>query len=151
MARIIPCKASMLDPMQQTVDDALTTNRGAGTPCCGRNRPLPSRHHALAVVVRRGPGADAATGRISAAVAAYPYADAYRAWPGPNSNTFTAFVARRVPELRLDLPPTAIGKDYLGARPFARAPSGTGWQVSLLGLLGVLIGAEEGFEINLLG
>ena len=99
----------------------------------------------------RGPEAEAAIGRIAAAVAAYPYADAYRAWPGPNSNTFTAFVARRVPALRLDLPPTAIGKDYLGARPFAGAPSGTGWQISLFGLLGVLVGAEEGLEINLLG
>ena len=44
----------------------------------------------------------------------YPYADSYRVWPGPNSNTFTAFVLREVPELRVDLPPTAIGKDYLG-------------------------------------
>jgi hypothetical protein len=99
----------------------------------------------------RGPEAEAAIARSAAAVAAYPYADAYRAWPGPNSNTFTAFVARRVPALRLDLPPTAIGKDYLGARPFAGVPSGTGWQISLFGLLGVLVGAEEGLEINLLG
>jgi hypothetical protein len=35
-----------------------------------------------------------------------------------------------VPELRLDLPPTAIGKDFLpNGEVVARAPSGTGFQV----------------------
>jgi hypothetical protein len=32
-----------------------------------------------------------------------------------------------------------------------KAPSGTGLQASLLGMLGVLVAAEEGVEINLLG
>ncbi len=69
----------------------------------------------------------------------------------PNSNTFTAFVLRDVPELRVDLPPTAIGKDYLGLVPVALTPSGTGGQVSVLGIAGVTAGWEEGFELNLLG
>jgi hypothetical protein len=99
----------------------------------------------------RGPGVDALIGRIEAAVQRYPYAATYRIWPGPNSNTFTAFVLREVPELRVDLPPTAIGKDYLGVMPMAFTPSGTGGQVSLLGVAGVTAGWEEGFEINLLG
>ena len=85
-------------------------------------------------------------------MAAYPFVDSYRTWPGPNSNTFTAHIARAVPELGLDLPSTAIGKDYLGPTRFAaRAPSGTGYQVSLLGLLGLTLGVEEGLEINVLG
>jgi hypothetical protein len=101
---------------------------------------------------RRGPEVDALIDRIEAAVADYPWPDRYRAWPGPNSNTFTAFVARRVPELRLDLPPHALGKDWLGdARFFAPMPSGTGWQASLLGLAGVGVALDEGFELNLLG
>ena len=101
---------------------------------------------------RRGQAAEALIDKIEAAVAAYPYQDVYRTWPGPNSNTFTAYVARAVPELRLDLPPTAIGKDYLGETTFADStPSGTGYQVSLFGALGLLAGIEEGFEINLLG
>jgi hypothetical protein len=101
---------------------------------------------------RRGPGVEALIDRIEAAVAAYPYPHRYRVWPGPNSNTFTAFVARRVPELRLDLPPNAIGKDYLqGGRILGLTPSGTGWQVSLLGLLGAGLAWEEGVEVNLLG
>jgi hypothetical protein len=100
----------------------------------------------------RGPAAALLIDRIEEAVAAYPYPDSYRAWPGPNSNTFTAFVARRVPEMRLDLPPTAIGKDWLGpGRVVDRTPSGTGWQVSLFGLLGVAAGLDEGLEFNLLG
>ncbi len=101
---------------------------------------------------RRGADAEALIDRIEASVADYPYAGEYRVWPGPNSNTFTAFVARQVPELGLDLPPTAIGKDYLAAgRLFDTMPSGSGWQFSLLGLLGIGIGWEEGLELNLLG
>jgi hypothetical protein len=86
---------------------------------------------------RRGPGVEALIDRIESVVAKYPYTREYRTWPGPNSNTFTAYVARRVPGLGLDLPPTAIGKDYLAdGQLVARMPSGTGWQISLFGLLG---------------
>lgn len=100
----------------------------------------------------RGAGVEAMIDRIEAAVASYPHGDRYRAWPGPNSNTFVAWVARRVPELRLDLPPTAIGKDWLAqGRYLAPTPSGTGWQLSLYGLLGVAVGRSEGIELNLLG
>jgi len=100
----------------------------------------------------RGPRAAGLIDKIEAAVARYPYEGRYRTWPGPNSNTFTAFVARRVPELGLELPPTAVGKDYLGgATFFAPAPSGSGYQVSLFGLAGALASVEEGLEIHLLG
>lgn len=101
---------------------------------------------------RRGADVEGLIDRLEAAVSAYPYPHRYRAWPGPNSNTFTAFVARRLPELGLDLPPTAIGKDWLPAgQLLARTPSGTGWQLSLYGLLGVAAGSAEGLELNLLG
>lgn len=101
---------------------------------------------------RRGEGVEALIDRIDAAVRDYPYADRYSAWPGPNSNTFTAFVARAVPELGLDLPPTAIGKDFLGdGAGVAPTPSGTGWQASVRGMLGVSIARAEGVEFNLLG
>jgi hypothetical protein len=90
--------------------------------------------------------------QVEAAVKSYPYEDTYRTWPGPNSNTFVAHIGRSVPELHLDLPSNAIGKDYqpLDAA-FGRAPSGTGVQVSLFGLLGVIVAPEEGLEINVLG
>lgn len=100
----------------------------------------------------RGEKAAQAIKEIEKAVADYPWPGSYRTWPGPNSNTFTAFVTRRVPALKVDLPPTAIGKDYLGDAKFiGRAPSGGGAQFSLWGLLGVLVSAEEGLELNVLG
>lgn len=99
----------------------------------------------------RGPEAEAMMERIKAAVLSYPYADRYTAYPGPNSNTFVAHVARAVPELRVDLPPTAIGKDYLPESLAATTPSGTGVQANLFGLLGVMVGYEEGVEVNVLG
>ena len=74
-----------------------------------------------------------------------------RVWPGPNSNTFTAWIARAVPELEVDLPATAIGKDYLGGSVFASAPSGSGYQFSLGGLLGVAASGVEGLELDILG
>ena len=103
------------------------------------------------LVDRRGQGVDALIDRIEAAVAAYPYAAEYRTLPGPNSNTFTAFVGRQVPSLGLDLPPTAIGKDFLVGGLVGRAPSGSGHQFSLWGLASVLAAPREGVEVSLLG
>ena len=104
------------------------------------------------LIDKRGPEVETMIDQIEAAAQRYPYNDRYALWPGPNSNTFTAFIAREVPDLRLDLPPTAIGKDYLpDGRILAKSPSGTGFQVSFGGLAGVLFALDEGFEINLLG
>ena len=101
---------------------------------------------------KRGAGVDDMIKRIDTAARAYPHARTYTVWPGPNSNTFTAHVARAVPELSVDLPPTAIGKDYIpGGGIAAKTPSGTGYQLSLFGLLGVMAGIEEGVEVNILG
>jgi hypothetical protein len=100
----------------------------------------------------RGDDADAVIAKLDAAIAQYPYPFAYSAWPGPNSNTFVAHLGRAIPELRLALPSTAVGKDYLPlAAPIARTPSGTGYQLSLGGMIGVAVGADEGVELNLLG
>ena len=100
----------------------------------------------------RGDGVDAIIARIDNLARSYPYKEEYTVWPGPNSNTFTAWIARQVPELKLDLPPTAIGKDWLGSNSIIdKAPSGTGYQLSLWGLLGILIAKEEGIEVNIAG
>ncbi|HEU4780116.1 MAG TPA: DUF3750 domain-containing protein [Steroidobacteraceae bacterium] len=125
-----------------------------GTALVARNRPADgywygARPELLGDI--RGPGVDAIIERIDAAVKDYPYPDSYHVWPGPNSNTFVAFVLRRVPELRVDLPPTAIGKDFLGWRSVSSTPSGTGGQANLFGVIGVAAGIEEGVEVNLLG
>jgi len=103
------------------------------------------------IAERRGAGVEALIERIDRAARDYPYAGEYTMWPGPNSNTFTAWIARAVPELRVDLPPTAIGKDYLGARLLDSAPSGSGVQLSLAGVLALTASAVEGLELNVLG
>src|ERR1043166_8481232 len=48
---------------------------------------------------KRGPGVDELIKRIEKAAHDYPYANTYTLWPGPNSNTFTAWIARSVPAL----------------------------------------------------
>ncbi|GJE18909.1 hypothetical protein AIGOOFII_3642 [Methylobacterium marchantiae] len=91
---------------------------------------------------------------IRAAVADYPYRalGTYQAWPGPNSNSFSAHVLARLPEPQATLPPTALGKDWAPpGRIVERTPSGTGIRVTLGGYAGITLGWVEGIEVNLLG
>ena len=126
--------------------DAVRIQRGEADGYWYGNAPTLLRE------VRGGADVDALIARLHSAARAYPHQHEYRLWPGPNSNTFIAYLGRAAPELHLDLPPTAIGKDYLPeAALLASAPSGGGVQFSLAGLLGVTVAAEEGFELNLLG
>jgi hypothetical protein len=106
------------------------------------------------IVVIRGAEAERLIPQIRAAVATYPYRGSgeYRAWPGPNSNTFTAHVMRSVPDLAAALPPTAIGKDFQPAEHIVGlTPSRTGVQISLNGYAGLSVGWVEGIEVNVLG
>lgn len=106
----------------------------------------------LLAELRGGAEVDALIDRLHRLAVAYPYNHEYRIWPGPNSNTFTAWLTRQLPELSVDMPPTAIGKDYLVDNAvFGNAPSGGGLQVSLGGLIGFTVAPEEGLELNLLG
>lgn len=61
----------------------------------------------------KGNRAEALVDKIANAVQAYPYAKEYVMWPGPNSNSFTAWIALQVPELGLDLPAKAIGASWM--------------------------------------
>lgn len=103
------------------------------------------------IAEKRGAGVAEIVDRIDRAAADYPYPDQYSPWPGPNSNTFTAWLLRAAPELKADLPPTAIGKDYRHEGIASSAPSGSGYQLSLRGLIGAAASRVEGLEINLLG
>lgn len=128
---------------------------GTGVPAIRVDRAGPDNYWFGArpekLLDRRGPDADALIEKVRAAIDAYPWPETYVTWPGPNSNTFVAWIARSVPELRLELPSTAIGKDYLGVTPVGMAASGTGAQLSLFGLAGATAALDEGIEINLLG
>ena len=128
-----------------------------------RNQPVVTRYNDLPdrswygaapelLMDLRGEEAETVIPLIADAVDSYPYTHDYGLWPGPNSNTFIAWVARRVPTLGLELPATAIGKDFLGnGDVVGPAPSGTGYQLSLHGVLGVLAAEREGLEFNILG
>lgn len=98
----------------------------------------------------RGKKAEKLIPKIITAADAYPY-QGYQMWPGPNSNTFTAFVGRKVPGLSLVMPANAMGKDYLGRFTFiSRPPSRTGLQISFWGIFGFIIALREGIEVNFL-
>jgi len=100
----------------------------------------------------RGAEAAAVIAKLPKAIADYPYGQEYRVWPGPNSNTFIAHLGREIPDLRLTMPSTAIGKDYVSLREIVGpSPSHTGLAFSLYGLVGVMAGWDEGLEVNVLG
>lgn len=100
----------------------------------------------------KGEAAEKAIPQIEKAVREYPYAKEYTLWPGPNSNTFVAYVIREVPELTIELPPHAIGKDFLGYKTFyAPTASQSGYKVSILGLVSLTVGLKEGIELGILG
>jgi hypothetical protein len=127
-----------------------------GAPAVRRNLRPPDARWAGSdpelVAELRGADAAEAIPKLEDAIRRYPFRDRYLTWPGPNSNTFVAWLAREVPELRVTLPPTAIGKDFLpGGQLVAWAPSGTGFQLSLGGLLGITLARGEGLEVNFLG
>lgn len=50
---------------------------------------------------------------IRLAAESYPFPNDYKMWPGPNSNSFVAWIALEVPELGLDLPAKAIGQSWM--------------------------------------
>jgi hypothetical protein len=61
----------------------------------------------------RGTGVDKLIAAVDQAARDYPWKTTYKAFPGPNSNTFTAWIAKQVPDLGLDLPFSAIGSGYV--------------------------------------
>ena len=60
----------------------------------------------------RGVGVDALIDAVDRAAKSYPWQYEYRVFPGPNSNTFTAWVVNQVPALGANLPFSAIGSGY---------------------------------------
>jgi len=127
-----------------------------GAPAIRKNRHAPDGYWAgnrpELLVDLRGSEVEELVQKVERAIEGYPYPDRYVTWPGPNSNSFIAHLGRVVPELGLELPSTAIGKDYLDrGKIFDRTPSGSGYQLSLWGLAGASLSRSEGFELHLLG
>lgn len=61
----------------------------------------------------RGEGTDHLIDEVDRAARSYPWPDTYQSFPGPNSNTFIAWIAKEVPGLGLKLPLSAIGSGYV--------------------------------------
>jgi hypothetical protein len=99
-----------------------------------------------------GEKAESAIPKIKELAESYPNAKVYRAWPGPNSNTFVSHIIRNVPEMGVELPSNAVGKDWIDDGDlFGFSETGTGVQFSTLGAFGLTLGLAEGVELNLLG
>lgn len=56
---------------------------------------------------------DSLVNRITRLCDLYPHRHVYRAWPGPNSNTFTAHIIKSAAEIHCELPARAIGKNFV--------------------------------------
>jgi len=92
----------------------------------GSSRDIPDRYWYGAkprlLKAHHGDGIDAMIDAVEAAVEAYPWKHNYTVFPGPNSNTFTAWIARQVPEIELDLPFSAIGSGYIYQNESSKSP-----------------------------
>ncbi len=100
----------------------------------------------------RGDKARSIINQIDSLIKKYPFKDRYSVYPGPNSNTYVNYLMKNINEIDAELPPTAIGKDYLGTNKFFdNTPSNTGFTLSAAGYLGLTLGLKEGIEVNLFG
>jgi hypothetical protein len=100
-----------------TVYDVVGWRGGRGQPVLKIARDIPDRfwfgEKPRLLVEHRGAGVDELIDDIHKAAQAYPWKSFYKVFPGPNSNTFTAWVAKQVPALELKLPFSAIGSGYV--------------------------------------
>jgi len=78
------------------------------------------------------------------------YADGYLRWPGPNSNTFVADLARELPDLAFTFDANAIGKDWPGWFDAGATSSKTGLHLDTA-IAGAALGLREGVELHVLG
>lgn len=141
---------------QYTIYQVIGWNEYRKKPVLDIKQDMPDRqwYNAMPEILfdLRGKPATEVIALIEQAAKSYPYSTSYSAWPGPNSNTFVAYVLRQVPQFKQALPVTAVGKDYLPQHQFVtEAVSGTGKQFSFYGLLSITLAKQEGFEFNLLG
>lgn len=102
---------------EYTVYDVVGWRGGNGAEVLRITSDIPDRYwyggKPELLAAHQGKAVDALIDAVDRAARAYPWKKTYKAFPGPNSNTFTAWVGQQVPELKLDLPFSAIGSGYL--------------------------------------
>lgn len=100
-----------------TVYDVIGWRGYRGQPVMKIAQDIPDRlwfgEKPRVLIDHRGAGVDELIDAVNKAALSYPWKTTYKAFPGPNSNTFTAWIAKQVPELELDLPFSAIGSGYV--------------------------------------
>lgn len=100
-----------------TVYDVVGWRGKRGDPVLRIARDVPDRYwfgeKPQVLSEHMGPGVDQLIDDVHKAANAYPWKTSYSVFPGPNSNTFIAWVAKQVPALELELPFTAIGRGYV--------------------------------------
>ena len=99
-----------------TVYEVIGWRQRRGLPVVRIEKDLPDRYwfgeRPRLLKDVRGAAADKLIEDVDMAARTYPWPDTYTAFPGPNSNTFIAWIVRKVPDLGLDLPFSAIGSGY---------------------------------------
>jgi hypothetical protein len=99
-----------------TIYEVIGWRASRGVPVVRVAQDLPDRHWFGArprlLNEHRGLGVDALIDAVERAVRDYPWQTEYKVFPGPNSNTFIAWIGRQVPDLGLNLPFSAIGSGY---------------------------------------
>lgn len=86
---------------------------------------------------------------VLAGVSRYPHARTYRLYPGPNCNTFAAWVLREA-GVPFDWPPEAVGVDWCGAFGMRRSNGLAGLLIETP-VAGCEAGLREGLELHLGG
>ena len=110
----IACKPANAE--SYTVYEVIGWRQHRGFPAIRIEKDLPDRYwfgeRPRLLKDFRGEGVDKLIISVDNAAKSYPWPNTYTAFPGPNSNTFTAWIAKQVPELGLELPFSAIGSGY---------------------------------------
>ena len=100
-----------------TVYEVMGWRQRRGLPVVRIEKDLPDRYwfgeRPRLLRELHGEGVDKMIVAVDQAAKNYPWPDTYDAFPGPNSNTFTAWISKQVPELGLELPFSAIGSGYV--------------------------------------
>ena len=109
--------AKRTDEATYTVYDVVGWRGHHGEPVLKIAQDLPDRlwfgEKPQLLKEHKGSDVDKMIDEINKAAQAYPWKTTYSAFPGPNSNTFTAWIAKQVPELELMGPSGAIGRGYV--------------------------------------
>ncbi len=104
------------DAASYTVYEVVGWRQASGLPVLRIEKDLPDRYwygeRPKILKEFRGEDVDRLIAAVDQAARNYPWPETYTAFPGPNSNTFTAWIGQKVPELNLKLPFSAIGSGY---------------------------------------